>query len=67
MKETTMKGSMRKKLDCRLMPSESGCDLMMSGSEAHLLPAAVDHAVTKHGHKDTPELRAQLRSMMKDE
>lgn len=62
-----MKGSMRKKLDCRLMPSESHCDLMMSGSEEHLLPAGVEHAVGKHGHKDTPELRAELRKMMKDE
>jgi Protein of unknown function (DUF1059) len=54
-------------VDCREMPSESGCDLAMSGSEEHLLEAAVTHAVTKHGHEDTPELREGIRSMMKAE
>ncbi|HWI75104.1 MAG TPA: DUF1059 domain-containing protein [Baekduia sp.] len=54
-------------LDCREMPSESGCDLAMSGSEEHLLNAAVTHAVTAHGHTDTPELREQLRAAMKTE
>lgn len=54
-------------LDCREMPSESGCDLAMSGSEEHLLKAAVTHAVTAHGHTDTPELREQMRAAMKTE
>ena len=54
-------------VDCREMPSESGCDLAMAGSEQHLLDAAVIHAVTAHGHDDTPELREQIRSAMKEE
>jgi hypothetical protein len=54
-------------MDCREMPSESGCDLAMSGSEEHLLNAAVTHAVTAHGHEDTPELREALRGAMKEE
>jgi hypothetical protein len=54
-------------LDCREMPSDSGCDLAMSGSEEHLLEAAVTHAVTKHGHQDTPELREALHAAMKPE
>jgi hypothetical protein len=54
-------------IDCRQMPSESGCDLAMSGSEEHLLTAAVTHAVTAHGHEDTPELREQIRAGMKAE
>jgi predicted small metal-binding protein len=54
-------------VDCREMPSESGCDLAMAGSEEHLLQAAVMHAVTAHGHEDTPELREQLRAAMKEE
>jgi hypothetical protein len=54
-------------LDCREMPSDSGCDLAMSGSEEHLLEAAVTHAVTKHGHEDTPELRAALRDALRTE
>jgi predicted small metal-binding protein len=57
----------RKYMDCRDMPSESGCDLAMSGSEQHLVEAAVTHAVTAHGHEDTPELREQIRAGMRDE
>lgn len=54
-------------LDCRTMPSESGCDLAMSGSEQHLLAAAIAHAVTAHGHEDTPELREQIRAGLREE
>jgi predicted small metal-binding protein len=57
----------RKYVDCRDMPSESGCDIAMSGSEEHLMEAAVTHAVTAHGHEDTPELRAEIRGQMRDE
>ena len=57
----------RKYVDCREMPSESGCDLTMSGSEQHLVEAAAVHAITAHGHDDTPELREQIRGAMKDE
>lgn len=59
--------SQRKSLDCRLMPSENNCDVYMSGSEEHVMEAGVAHAVKSHGHKDTPELRAQMKTMMKDE
>jgi predicted small metal-binding protein len=58
---------LRKYIDCREMPSESGCDLAMAGSDEHLLDAAVIHAVTAHGHEDTPELRDQIRQLLKDE
>jgi hypothetical protein len=54
-------------VDCREMPSESGCDLAMSGSEEHLLNAAVVHAVTAHGHEDNAELREGIRAAMKEE
>ena len=57
----------RKFVDCREMPSESGCDLTMSGSEEHLVEAAAIHAITAHGHDDTPELREEVRASMKDE
>jgi hypothetical protein len=57
----------RKYIDCREMPSESGCDLTISGSEDHVLNAAVVHAVTAHGHEDTPELRQQLGASLKEE
>ena len=57
----------RKYLDCREMPSESGCDLAMAGSEEHLVEAGAIHAITAHGHDDTPELREEVRASMKDE
>jgi predicted small metal-binding protein len=57
----------RKYIDCREMPSESGCDLAMAGSDEHVLNAAVTHAVTAHGHSDTPELRDQIKGILKEE
>jgi Protein of unknown function (DUF1059) len=54
-------------IDCREMPSENNCDLTMAGSEDHVIEAASIHAVTAHGHEDTPELRQELRSMLKEE
>lgn len=57
----------RKYVDCREMPSERGCDLTMAGSDEHVLNAAVIHAVTAHGHDDTPELRDQISQMLKEE
>lgn len=57
----------RKMIDCRDFPSETGCTLMMSGTQSELLQAAAEHAVSVHLHEDGPELRTQLLSMMKDE
>jgi predicted small metal-binding protein len=39
----------------------------MAGSDEHVLNAAVVHAVTAHGHEDTPELREQISQTLKDE
>ncbi|PYV09536.1 MAG: DUF1059 domain-containing protein [Acidobacteria bacterium] len=57
----------RKIIDCRLFPSEKKCTLAISGTEAEVLDAAVHHATTVHGHANSPELREQIRSMLKDE
>ena len=57
----------RKYIDCREMPSENNCDLTMAGSEQHVLDAAVIHAVSAHGHEETPDLRAEIRQALKDE
>jgi predicted small metal-binding protein len=58
----------RKFIDCREYPSEMNCTMFMSAdSEEELLEAAVQHAVTVHGHTDTPELRSTLRSLFKEE
>jgi hypothetical protein len=54
-------------IDCREMPSENGCDLTISGTEEHVLDAAVIHAVTAHQHQNTPELREQIRGSLKTE
>ena len=57
----------RKYIDCRAYPSEMNCTVMISAdSEAELLEAAVQHAVSVHNHQDTPELRDQLRKMFKE-
>ena len=57
----------RKIADCRLFPSESNCSLTVSGTEDEVLAVSVWHAVTHHGHKDTAELKEQIRGMLKDE
>ncbi|HET9894495.1 MAG TPA: DUF1059 domain-containing protein [Streptosporangiaceae bacterium] len=49
-------------LDCRRMPSESHCSLTIAGTEEEVLDTVAAHAVTKHGHEDTPQLREMLRS-----
>lgn len=56
----------RKVVDCRLYPSDKGCTLSIEGTEAEVLEAATDHAITAHGHTNSPELREQIRSIMKD-
>jgi predicted small metal-binding protein len=57
----------RKVLDCRKLPSENNCTVAISGKEEEVLPLAVHHAVTAHGHKDTPELREQIKALLEDE
>jgi hypothetical protein len=57
----------RKVADCRQFPSEKNCTLTISGTEEEVLTVAVWHAVHSHGHKETPELRQQIRAMLKDE
>ncbi len=57
----------RKIIDCRNFPSEKNCTLAISGTEEEVLETAVHHATTVHGHANSPELREQIRSMLKDE
>lgn len=57
----------RKIIDCRWFPTEKPCNIAISGDEEEVLNIAVQHAVQSHGHGDTPELREQLRSMLRDE
>jgi predicted small metal-binding protein len=57
----------RKSVDCREYPSEKNCSLKISGTEDEVLDAAVQHAVSAHGHENTAELKEQLRQSLKDE
>ena len=56
----------RKSIDCRDYPSETNCSLKISGTEQEVLDAAVQHAASVHGHENTPDLREQIRSMLRD-
>ena len=56
----------RKMIDCRKVPNEIGCTLTIAGEEDEVLDAGVAHAVAKHGHQESPELRGMLRSALKD-
>ena len=56
----------RKMIDCRSIPSDINCTLTIGGEAEDVLDAATAHAVAKHGHEDTPELREQLRGALQD-
>ena len=56
----------RRMIDCRKVPNDIGCTLTIAGTEEETLDAAVAHAVAKHGHEDTPELREMIRSGLED-
>ena len=56
----------RKVIDCRWFPSDNNCTLAISGAEEEVLKAAIDHAVNCHGEKDTPELKKEIRKLLKE-
>jgi len=57
----------RKYIDCREYPSEMNCSIAIyADDEEELLEAAVQHAVTVHGHEDTPQFRNELRQALKE-
>ena len=56
----------RYSIDCRNMPSESGCTVAISADrKEELLDAAVLQACSVHGHQDSPQLREQIGTMIK--
>jgi predicted small metal-binding protein len=67
MSATTPTRQQRKSVDCRDYPSEKNCSLKISGTEDEVLDAAVQHAVSAHGHENAAGLREQLRQSLKDE
>jgi hypothetical protein len=56
----------RKMIDCSKVPNDINCTLAISGKEDEVLDAAVAHAVAKHGHENTAELREMIRSSLED-
>lgn len=57
----------RKVIDCRWFPSETKCTLTISGKEGEVIEAAMEHAVKCHGEKKRPELREEIRKLLRDE
>ena len=56
----------RKYIDCREYPNEMNCTIMISAdSEDELVEAAVQHAIAVHREKDSPELRNEIRKLVK--
>jgi len=57
----------RKYIDCREYPSDMNCSVALSAdTDKELLDAAVQHAVSVHGHEDTPGLRTELQKLFKE-
>lgn len=57
----------RKYIDCREFPSDTHCTIAIAAdSEDELVEAAVQHAVAVHQHHDSPELREEIRQLLKD-
>jgi hypothetical protein len=53
--------------DCRRFPSDSNCTLTIIGEEEEVVRTGAEHAVSVHGHEDTPELREEVRAMLEPE
>jgi predicted small metal-binding protein len=62
-----MQTATRKVVDCRDVPSECNCTLTISGTESEVLKAAIEHAITSHGHTPGPELVDAIRSSLRNE
>jgi Protein of unknown function (DUF1059) len=50
--------------DCRRFPSESDCSLVIIGEEDEVARAAAEHAMSVHGHEDSPAFREQVRNLL---
>jgi hypothetical protein len=50
--------------DCRRFPSESNCSLVIIGEQDEVERAAVEHAVSVHGHPDSSETRAAIHGFL---
>ncbi|MDD5656438.1 MAG: DUF1059 domain-containing protein [Elusimicrobia bacterium] len=53
-------------MDCRLNP-KTRCTVTIAGDEEEVLDLAEHHMVRKHGFERRPQLREQLRALLKEE
>jgi predicted small metal-binding protein len=57
----------RKYIDCRQFPTDSKCSVTISADTVdEVVDAAAQHAVAVHKHQDSPQLRQQIRSSVKE-
>jgi predicted small metal-binding protein len=58
----------RKYIDCREHPDpKTKCTVAISAdSEEELLKAVVQHGVAVHGMKDSPDLRKELKTLIRE-
>ena len=54
-------------MDCRTIPSDKNCTVVISGAEDEVLELAAAHAVASHGHIDGPQLREEIHAALRDE
>lgn len=57
----------RKVIDYRWLLADLPYDIAISENEEEVLNSAMQYAVQSRGFRDTPALREQLRSMLRDE
>lgn len=53
--------------NCRKVPSESNCSLLIAGTEDEVLSVLGEHVVTAHGHPRGPQLITDLKGMLEKE
>jgi predicted small metal-binding protein len=58
----------RKYIDCREHPDPTGrCSVAISADSAdEVVEVAMQHGIKSHGFKDTPDMRRQLKSSIKE-
>jgi len=57
----------RKYIDCREHPGPGNCTVAISAdTEDELIEAAINHGISAHDMQDSPELRKELKTLVKD-
>lgn len=51
-------------LDCRKVPSETNCSIYAEGTKDELLPLAMHHVTTVHGHPDNEQTRSVIEGAL---